>query len=161
MIHIRNLSSSLTQSQLSLYAWELVQKTQMNGCPEDVQFHISVQTFLWKFNAALLLRKVSTLSYGWVVLSERQEGWARLAALSKQRRLKGLRQHEYAAEVSEPKSPGAFASAGLNGAKCNWKNIPVILNLPASLMASDVELHWDAEWFQRNLQHQERFSRNN
>lgn len=70
MIHIRNISSCLTQSQLSLYAWEFVQKTQMNGCPEDVQFHISVQTFLWKFNAALSPRKVSTLSHGWVVLSE-------------------------------------------------------------------------------------------
>lgn len=38
------------------------------------------------------------------------------------------------------------------------KHVLLILNLPVCLKASDVEPHWEAEWFQRKLQHHERFS---
>lgn len=68
-------SHRLTQPLLCLYAWENIQKSQMNTCPEDVQFRISAETFLLKFNAVCcsLVRKVSvnqTLSHGSTVNAE-------------------------------------------------------------------------------------------
>lgn len=42
----KRFSRKLTQLLLCLHAWENTQKSQMNTCPEDVQFHISAETFL-------------------------------------------------------------------------------------------------------------------
>lgn len=38
-------TGALTRPQLCLYAWESIQRSQTNTCPEDVQFHISAETF--------------------------------------------------------------------------------------------------------------------
>lgn len=92
MIHIRKNKQFLdTVTVVLIRMGILCRRLRWMAAPRTFNSAHPFRHSFWKFNAALSLRKVSTLSHGWVVLSERQEGWARQAALNKQRTLKGLK----------------------------------------------------------------------